>query len=57
MKKICPNCNNKFECEENNQCWCMKLPDMSKTDEKTINCFCRNCLIQKFNENNNNKEH
>ncbi len=47
VTKICPNCKNAFECDEDVSCWCMNVTKVSGI-ENDKDCFCKKCLMEKY---------
>jgi len=47
MKKICPSCSHRFNCQEERveQCWCAAFPPFP-AEEKGGSCLCPHCLKQ-----------
>jgi hypothetical protein len=48
MIKTCPKCKQKFECKNNEQCWCMEYEYDKENLENLRNlysdCLCPQCL-------------
>lgn len=50
MKKRCNNCGSHFDCTESSFCWCFKIPPFIKIEKDDFDCFCKICLLKKYEE-------
>ena len=45
MQSICPNCSVPMTCQNDDSCWCTKLPTVTPMPaDDAAHCVCPNCL-------------
>ena len=50
LNKVCPNCKKTFECQSDSTCWCTNQPKIQRQDLTDEDCFCKECLLEKYKE-------
>lgn len=48
MEKICIKCKSKFDCMENEECWCMNQPTLNEKQIDYDDCICKKCLSLQY---------
>ena len=48
LQKTCSLCGSKFDCTENETCWCFKETRIIENEIKYDECICKECLSQQY---------